>query len=497
MNLDQFFILEQARWPVLLVEGTGRISKLNSAAAHLFGASTGGGSALLSAIWSKENPNSAEQFLASSHNGEAIILKFRINSQTERAYSTAVTYGSREGERCFIFQLMREVTVTAQPSVEAGLAHKQKLDCALQLTRSVALDFNNALTTILGHTSLLLSRIAADHPWRPSLVEIEKSAGKAAETANDLASFSRQEKDAKVQTASNVNTILQRTADLFRSPEYQGITFVFDLQRKLYTVNLDEAKMQQAFIKIIENSIQAIQGAGSSGSVTISSKNVNLSAPTQDRTFKIAAGTYVMVEIADNGGGIAPDILPRIFEPFFTTKGTTHRGLGLAWVYGIITNHGGGVSVSSEVGLGTSVRIYLPGDKTVLRGDSVNTSDLSGKETILMVDDEDLLLTMGQMVLSSYGYDVLTANSGQKALEILSTNRKPIDLVITDLVMPNMSGRELIEHIRALSPHSRVITSSGIVRSSDSGEDDSYLQKPFTSQDLLRKVKAVLSAEEQ
>lgn len=492
MSLDQFFLFDQAKWPVLLVEGTGRISKANPAAAQVFGAGIGGGSALLSSLWSKDNSTTAEKFLGNPATGE-INLKFRLNAHTERMYSTAVTYGTKGGERSFIFQLMREAG-SAQ-SVEAGLAHKQKLDCALQLARSVALDFNNALTSILGHTSLILTRANADHPWRPSLVEIEKSAAKAAETANDLASFSRQEKDVKVQTAGNVNNLLQRTADLFQPPEYKNITFAFDLERRLYTVTLDEAKMQQAFIKIIENSIQAIKGMSNSGCITISTKNVDLSAPAQDRTLKLPAGTYVAVEISDNGAGIAPEVLPRIFEPFFTTKGSAHRGLGLVWVYGIITNHGGGVSVSSEVGVGTSVRVYLPGDKSVLRADSVNTHDLSGKETVLIVDDEDLLLTMGQMVLSSYGYDVLTANSGQKALEIISRAKKPIDLVITDLVMPNMSGRELIEHIREISPHSRIIRSSGIVRGAEAGDDHSYLQKPFTSQDLLRKVKAVLSAE--
>src|SRR5207244_2681826 len=137
----------------------------------------------------------------------------------------------------------------------------------------------------------------------------------------------------------------------------------------------------------------------------------------------------------------------RIFEPFFTTKrGGNHRGLGLAWVYGIVTNHGGGVAVSSQPGMGTSVRVYLPADKKQVKEKGVGADDLSGTQTILMVDDEDLLLTMGQTILSAYGYQVVTANSGQKALEVLRQNKTPVDVVITDLVMPTMSGRELIEH---------------------------------------------------
>jgi CheY-like chemotaxis protein len=220
---------------------------------------------------------------------------------------------------------------------------------------------------------------------------------------------------------------------------------------------------------------------------------MELAEPTQDRTAKLMPGNYVCVEVSDTGAGIAPDVLPRIFEPFFTTKGARHRGLGLAWVYGIITNHGGAVAVSSQPGAGASARLYLPATSKFVRSAPVATGDLGGTQTILFVDDEDLLLTMGQMILSSYGYTVLTANSGQKALEIFSQAKKKIDLVVTDLVMPNMSGRELGEHILRLSPHTRIVWSSGYVRSSSPEEQERYLQKPFTSQELLRKVKQVLT----
>jgi CheY-like chemotaxis protein len=201
------------------------------------------------------------------------------------------------------------------------------------------------------------------------------------------------------------------------------------------------------------------------------------------------------VEISDTGSGIDPEVLPRVFEPFFTTKSTSrHRGLGLAWVYGIITNHGGGVAISSQPGNGTSVRIYLPASKRLVKDMSIDIADFRGDQRILFVDDEDLLLTMGQMILSSYGYEVLTANNGKKALGILSGAEKPIDLIITDLVMPGMSGRELMEQVRRLSPETRVICSSGFVRAGNAEENDAYLQKPFTSQELLRKVKQILSS---
>jgi CheY-like chemotaxis protein len=259
----------------------------------------------------------------------------------------------------------------------------------------------------------------------------------------------------------------------------------------LYAAKFDEAKMQQAFIKILENALQALPGQGR---VSIQTRNLDLGEATQDRNVRLAAGGYVCVEIGDNGCGIEPDVLTRIFEPFFTTKrGGNHRGLGLAWVYGIVTNHGGGVAVSSQPGTGTSVRVYLPAENLLVKDPGITSADLGGAQTVLMVDDEDLLLTMGQTILSAFGYRVLTANSGQKALEILERNDPAVDLVITDLVMPAMSGRELVEHIRKLAPETRIICTSGYVWPASQVNDGAYLQKPFTSQNLLLKVKQGLA----
>jgi CheY-like chemotaxis protein len=397
-----------------------------------------------------------------------------------------------------VLQLLREVG-SAGPEVkppggEAGLALKQKLDCALQLARTVALDFNNALTSILGHTSLVLSKMEPSHPWRDSLIEVEKSASKAAEIANDLGTFSRQEKETRAQTAGNLNLLLQRTVQFFQqNAGAEPVAWTLQLDRKLFTAKFDEAKMQQAFMKIIENALQALRERGR---VTVQTRNLELAEPTQDRNAQLAAGAYVCVEISDNGCGIEPDVLPRVFEPFFTTKRRAdHRGLGLAWVYGIVTNHGGGVAISSQPGVGTSVRVYLPSEKRIVRDHEVASNDLSGNQTILMVDDEELLLTMGKTILSAYGYRVLTANGGQKALEVLSHKDTPVDLVITDLVMPAMSGRELVEQIRQLSPATRIICTSGYVGPAGQENDGAYLQKPFTSQELLLKVKQALRSE--
>ena len=518
---EEDFLLQNAEWPVLLVHKNGKVLSANRAAVRSFGAGIEKEDGTLVSIWSAHNSGTALEFLSLPPPDAPVHLKFNLKSGLTSSFLAQLCLTAND-DLCLL-QLLKEIAPDAAPesaskpgakpvagaskpaaapagalpaaaaaaaAVEASLAHKQKLDCALQLARSVALDFNNALTSILGHASLLLGRAEASHPWRGSLNEIEKSAAKAAEIANDLAAFSRQEKDVRVQVAGNMNSLLERTVEAFHASLQKPISINCQLERKLFTANFDEAKMQQAVVKILENAVEAIAGEGK---ITVQTRNQEVSEPTKDRTAKLAPGNYVCVEIKDNGAGIAPDVMPRIFEPFFTTKGSRHRGLGLAWVYGILTNHGGAVAVSSAQGSGAAVRMYLPATSKIVRSAPAAPADLGGTQTILFVDDEDLLLTMAQMILSSFGYTVLTANSGQKAMEIFTKASKKIDLVITDLVMPNMSGRELTEQILRHAPGTRIVWSSGYVRAANAEEQERYLQKPFSSQDLLRKVKQVLT----
>lgn len=496
MKSSVTFQLENAGWPALLLDGATTICRANPAAVRLFGPTLEGGAPLLAAIWSAENTLPAEQFLAQWERAPSatVSLKFRSKGGGTVSWLTSICSVLREGQKLFLLQLLSEnsnsIGGSDGPAAESSLAQKQKLECALQLARTVALDFNNALTSILGHASLLLSRLDPQSPWRTSLLEIEKSAGKAAEIANDLGMFSRQEKEPRGQASGNLNLLTQRTVEMFQRQFTTGsINWSLLLEKRLFSSRFDEAKLQQALLRVLENALEAMNGHGR---IAIQTRNVELAEPSQDQNLQLAAGAYVSVEISDDGQGIAPEVLPRIFEPFFTTKGAGHRGLGLAWVYGVVTNHGGGVAVSSRPEAGSSVRIYLPAERRILKDNGAAAEDLRGSQKVLFVDDDDLLLNMGQMVLSSYGYQVLRANSGQKALEALASNRD-IDLIITDLVMPSMSGRELVEHIREVSPATRILCTSGYVWPASQQHDTDYLQKPFTTRDLLLKVKQVLA----
>lgn len=501
MKSDFTFGLENASWPALLVDCHGIIKRASASAITVFGKGLESGSANLSTIWSGENKISVGQFLAQLERAlqpvHQIILI--VAGGANVPFTAHICSILKDESKYYIIQLLSESRQSSDESNKGNnlksketeaIFHKQKLECALQLARTVALDFNNALTSILAHTSLILSKIEPNHPFRKSLLEIEKSAQRAAEIAADLATFSRQEKDIKTEKTGNINDVVRRTVELFKKPGEEYPRWILNLEKKIYTANFDEAKIQQAIVKIIENAIQALPDNGR-GTISVSTRNIDLKSPTQDRNVKLSPGQYLCIEISDDGCGIPPENLNRVFEPFFTTK-KGHRGLGLTWVYGIITNHGGNVTVSSELNRGTTVRIYLPAIGKLVKDVSSSTDDLYGEGTILMVDDEDLILTMGQTVLSEFGYEVLTSNNGRDALEILKKQKNKIKLVITDLVMPQMSGRELVEQILNIAPDIKILYTSGFVRPSTK-EEENYLQKPFTSQDLLLKVKQILN----
>lgn len=478
----------------MLIDGGGTICGANGPAVKLFGASIDTASVKLSAIWSPENPVSADRFLAQEPSASQVVsVKFKVKEGGTFRCLASLCGALRGGQKVSLLQLFPE-PVASSPEARTGdttIVHKQKLDWALQLARSVALDFNNVLTNILGHTSLVLGQMKPEDPFRPALLEVEKSAARAAEIAYDLGTFSRPDKEARVHSAGNLNLLLERTVELFkRNPGTETVEWNLALERKLFASKFDEAKMQQALMKIVENSVEALKG---SGRITLQTRNVELAEVSRDRNVQLAPGTYVCAEISDNGAGIASEVLPRVFEPFFSTKGGDHRGLGLAWVYGVVTNHGGGVAISSQPGTGASVRVYLPAEKRVIKDNGDLTGDLRGSQTVLVVDDEDYLLSLGERILSAYGYRVLTANSGQRALDILSEKGVQVDLLITDMVMPVMSGRELVEHVQNLVPRTRILRTSGYIWPAGKPEDEAYLQKPFTAQELLVKVKQILT----
>ena len=498
MNSEVVLDLEQLAWPALLVDVHGTVHQANPAAKLLFGPALEEPNASLATLWAPENEATATDFLAGwrpTQPGFA-TLKFLVATGETTPFTTAICPSGDPAQQRLVLQLVPSAAPASNGSDPGEAAVlKQKLDCMLRLAQTVSLDFNNALTGVLAHTSLLLGKAEAAHPWRLSLVEVEKSAARAAEIAVELANFSRAEKKAQRAPAGNLNAVVSRCVGYLRQAHGAAFAWNLMLERSLFEARFDDAKVEQALSKVLENALESFGRAGA-GPIVVQTRNVQLTEPTQDRNVRLTAGTYICAEIADAGAGIEPDILPRIFEPFFTTKSPPHRGLGLALVYGILSNHGGGVAISSQPGKGTSARLYLPAETTHVREVFDSADSLKGSGTVLVVDDEALLLKLAETILSDFGYTVLTAINGAAALRLLADPTKRIDLVITDMVMPEMGGRDLMERIRQMGLPVPILCTSGFVLSADARSAADYLPKPFTSSELLARVKSAMTRKE-
>ena len=508
------FPLESAAWPVFVVNTIGEIVRANPFAIAVFGGADGSPPKRLVGIWTFENGCSAEQFLRQLDS--TATFTYPVKLQTAKGglvpFSAHICPWQRDGKKEFVFQIhARQTAKAGEPAArtEPAGAHahtatdavakaeqnpepgtkafsiQQKLLCALQLTRTVAMDFNNALTSILGHTTHVLGQMPPDHPWRGSVQQIEKAAERAAQVSFDLSAFSREEKEAQPDITGNLNNLVRKLVDQFKARTGTGVKWRVTLESRLFSTSFNEAKLTQALEKILDNSIEAV---GADGTITFSTQNRNLAEPLEDGRITLPPGNYVCIEINDTGSGIPADALPHVVDPFFTTK-QGHRGLGLAWAYGIVTNHSGSLAITSPPGQGTTVHIYLPANGDAREEGVLADEDLRGDQTVLIVDDEELLLTMSEMVLSSFGYRVLTAANGRQALDVIERSDSNVDLVVTDLVMPHMNGEQLIQHLQSVAPGLRIICTSGNFRPGNREFGVTYLQKPFTSQALLRVVK--------
>jgi two-component system cell cycle sensor histidine kinase/response regulator CckA len=272
-------------------------------------------------------------------------------------------------------------------------------------------------------------------------------------------------------------------------------------ERDLRLVKADQGQLEQVIINLAVNARDAMPGGGK---LTITTSNVNLAKDREHKGEIMPAGDYVLIRVSDTGSGIPPENLDRIFEPFFSTKGVGEgTGLGLATVYGIIKQSGGFVFVDSRLGEETVFSIYLPGfegaeeETTAVDSGGLAKRDLSGKGTLLLVEDEDAVRSFGARALRNKGYNVLEANSGEAAVSLLEEETPDVDLVITDVVMPKLDGPGLVQHIREATPDIKVIFISGYTedafrKSLGEGEHVHFLPKPFSLKELAGKVKEVL-----
>ena len=386
--------------------------------------------------------------------------------------------------------------VTQQRTLEAQFRQAQRLEAVGRLAGGVAHDFNNVLTAITGYAELLLEDLGPEDPKRPDVEEIKAAAARASALTRQLLAFSRKQ---VLQTrVLDVNEVVRTLEKMLRRLIGEDVRLELALAPSVRAVRADPGQLEQVILNLAVNSRDAMPHGGR---LTIESGDVELDEAYARAHPGAAPGRYVMLAVADTGTGMDAEIQAHIFEPFFTTKeqgkGT---GLGLATVYGIIKQSGGSVWVYSEPGRGTTFKIYLPRVDEAVAGEplaQVEPEAVGGKETVLVAEDDPSVRAVVADVLTQKGYRVLRAPDGQAALEMAGSHPGAIDLLVTDIVMPGMTGRELAEALAAARPGVLLLYMSGytddaVVRHGVLEAGVPYIQKPFTPSALAAKVRAVL-----
>ena len=392
------------------------------------------------------------------------------------------------------------VDVSEQKALETKFAQSQKMQAVGQLAGGVAHDFNNLLTVIIGNSEFLLMRHQAGDPSFKEINEIHQNALRAATLVGQLLAFSR--KQTMQPRVLAVRDVVGELALMLRRLLREGVELKLEHGQDVWPIHADEAQLSNAIINLVVNARDAMPKGGT---VTIRTANETMTAPVAFGTGVMPAGDYVRIEVADTGTGIAKEHLGKIFDPFFTTKPVGQgTGLGLATVYGIVKQTGGFIMVDSDVGKGTTFRIYLPRHRidanaaASVEPERAGPRDVTGQDTILLVEDEEAVRSFAARALKMRGYSVIEASGGEEALEIVKSAKAPIHLLITDVVMPNMDGPTLVRAVKRIKPEMAVIFMSGYAeeafrRNDEKAEDLHFLPKPFGLKQLAAKVKEVLS----
>jgi nitrogen-specific signal transduction histidine kinase len=389
---------------------------------------------------------------------------------------------------------MRDLTM--QKTLEEQFHQSQKMEAVGQLAGGVAHDFNNLLTVISGYSELLVTRLPANDPTRGFIEEILKAGERAAHLTRQLLTFSR--KAVVERRVLGLNALVTDTEKMLRRLIGEDISMATTLAPALGQVKADAGQIEQVIMNMAVNARDAMpQG----GKLSIETANAELGADYAMLHPEVKPGRYVMVAISDSGSGMSQETKAHIFEPFFTTKGMGKgTGLGLATVYGIVKQSGGHIEVHTALGQGTTFKIYLPlVEDKASSGMSLHSSKIAphGTETILLVEDEDAVRAITKLALQSLDYTILEAKNGEEAVRISERHTEPIHLLITDVVMPVMGGRQVAERMAACKQGIKVLYLSGytddaVLRHGILQADVAFLQKPFTPMSLANKVRAVL-----
>lgn len=444
----------------------------------------------------KNPPRVIKQILPETLKGgwQGELINKRSNGEEFFIYLSTSIIRDETNEPVALIGVSRDIS--EHKKLEQQFRQAQKMEAVGRLAGGVAHDFNNLLTIIKGYSELLLSRLTEDNMLRNYVLQIDKAGERAGALTRQLLAFSR--KQILQPRVINLNMLIHDMKNMLQRLIGEDLELVTLLDKDLGNVQADPVQIQQLVMNMVINGRDAING---NGKIIIETENKLLDADYIQKRSMVKSGNYIMLAISDSGVGIAKEMQDYIFEPFFTTKDEGKgTGLGLATVYGIVKQSDGYIWVYSEPGMGTTFKVYLPridDPAEPLTMEEEQDEVVAGSETVLVVEDEDNVRSLICAALHKHGYRILEAPHGGIALSLCEEYKKPIDLVITDIVMPHMSGGEFVQNMSVVHPEAKVLyisgyTSSAIIQKGLLGTEAPFLQKPFTPTQLLKKIRSML-----
>ena len=503
---------------IATIDRHGRIARTNGPFAKLFGGAFKGHDAAeartIQAVVADRDREQLTAAIASAAQGRGDIAPIDLSlagegTRSARFFVTAVEHEAEDGEAGIVYAL----DTTEQRALEAQFAQAQKMQAVGELAGGVAHDFNNVLQGIMGYADLLLVNHRPTDPSFQDIMQIKQNANRAAGLVRQLLAFSRRQ--TLRPQVMHFGEVLSDLGMLLKRLLGERVELDVRHGRDLWPVRADLTQFEQVIVNLAVNARDAMPEGGR---LAIRTSNVHATEPVAAGEQVMPAADYVLIEIQDSGTGIPQEIIEKIFQPFFTTKEVGKgTGLGLSMVYGFVKQSGGYIFCDSEVGRGTTFRIYLPrhsgeehaeeapaaaagatGDaKAVAPAKPKPNADLTGNGTVLLVEDEEAVRAFGARALAQRGYTVLEAASGVEALQVFDEQGGAIDLVVSDVVMPEMDGPSLLRELRKRDGKAKVIFVSGYAEEAfnknlPDGEDFSFLPKPFTLKQLIEAVKTAL-----
>jgi two-component system, cell cycle sensor histidine kinase and response regulator CckA len=488
------FLFEDNPQPMWIVDPiTQNFLEINQAASKLYGYSAQEFRGLALADVDLESPPAIDLL---AEQGQPAARRHRTKSGRVIDVEVAVYEIDYGGRPALLMMLM---DITGRRQLEEQLRQAQKMEAVGMLAGGVAHDFNNLLTIITGYSQLILNNLKEKDPNRHSAEQIMKAGERAAALTKQLLAFSRRQ--VLQLRVVDLNKLVTSMGAMLQRLIGEDIDLRLSLKPDLGRVSADPSQIEQVIMNLVVNARDAMPKGGV---LTLETSNTELDSGYAHRHIAVKPGPYVMLAVSDNGSGMDSATRARLFEPFFTTKGSGKgTGLGLSTVFGIVKQSGGSVDVYSEMGKGTSFKIYLPriDQPAAVEPESLRKVVRRGWETVLLVEDDEMVRTLVRETLEGHGYKVLDAGGPLEARRMAEHFPGPIHLIITDVVMPKVNGRELAQQIMRRRGDMRVLYMSGytdnaVLNSGILAGDVAFLQKPFTPGALIEKVRDVLEGDE-